>query len=141
MGRILGIDMGQKRVGLAVTDPLRIIATGLATVPVSEIFSFLSGYTEKEKVDLFVVGLPSRMNNKPSDSVKYVEPFVRKLTKAFPEIPVKQFDERFTTKMAKQAMVEGGAGKEKRRDKAMADKISAVILLQSFLYQEEKREQ
>ncbi len=136
MGRIIGIDVGQKRIGLAVTDPLRLFATGLDTVPVGKIFSYLAEYIKKEKVDLFVVGSPLTMNNQPSESVKYVDPFVRKLVKTFDSIPVKRIDERFTSRMAKQAIIDSGIRKEARRNKAMVDKISAVIILQSFLDQE-----
>ena len=136
MGRIIGIDVGQKRIGLAVTDPLRLFATGLDTVPVGKIFSYLAEYIKKEKVDLFVVGSPLTMNNQPSESVKYVDPFVRKLVKTFDSIPVKRIDERFTSRMAKQAIIDSGTRKEARRNKAMVDKISAVIILQSFLDQE-----
>lgn len=136
MGRIMGLDVGQKRIGLAVTDPLRIISTGLDTVPVSEIFNYLHNYCEKEKVDIFVVGAPLQMNNMPSEAVKYTEPFAKKLKKEFPEIPVKRIDERFTSKLAKQAIREGGVRKMARRDKAMVDKISAVIMLQSYIDQE-----
>ncbi len=133
MGRILGIDAGQKRIGLAVTDPLRIIATGLDTVPVAEVFRYLSDYTKKQKVDFFVVGYPLNMDNVPSDASRYIEPFINKLTETFPEIPVYRADERFTSSMAKQAMIDGGLRKMARRNKAVVDKISAVIMLQSFL--------
>lgn len=136
MGRIMGLDVGQKRIGLAVTDPLRIICTGLDTVPVAEIFSYLHKYCEKEMVDIFVVGAPLQMNNMPSEAVKYSEPFVKKLRKEFPGIPVKRIDERFTSKMAKQTIRDGGIRKMARRDKAMVDKISAVIMLQSYIDQE-----
>jgi len=136
MGRIIGIDVGQKRIGLAVTDPLRLIATGLDTVPAGKIFSYLAEYIKKEKVDLFVVGSPLTMNNQPSESVKYADPFVRKLAKTFDSIPVKRIDERFTSKIAKQAIIDSGTRKEARRNKATVDKISAVIILQSFLDQE-----
>ncbi len=132
------MDVGQKRVGLAVTDPLRIIATGLDTVPVGKIFEYLDEYTGREKIDLFVVGSPLQMNNKPSDSVKHIEPFVKKLCKKYPEIPIKRFDERFTSKMAKQTMIDSGISREARRNKAMVDKISAAIILQSFLDQQNK---
>ncbi len=136
MGRIIGIDVGQKRIGLAVTDPLRLFATGLDTVPAGKIFSYLAEYIKNEKVDLFVVGSPLTMNNQPSESVKYVDPFVRKLAKTFVSIPIKRIDERFTSRIAKQAIIESGTRKEARRNKAMVDKISAVIILQSFLDQE-----
>jgi putative holliday junction resolvase len=137
MGRIIGIDVGQKRIGLAVTDPLGIFATGLDTVPVSEIFNYLLKYKEKENVDVFVVGSPLKMNNMPSESVKYIEPFVKKLIKTFPEIPVRRIDERFTSKLAKQAILDSGTRKMARRNKELVDKISAVIMLQSFLDQEQ----
>ncbi|MFO7924765.1 MAG: Holliday junction resolvase RuvX [Bacteroidales bacterium] len=136
MGRVMGIDVGQKRIGLAVTDPLQIFATGLDTVPVSGIFDYLIEYTEKEAVELFVVGSPVQMNNKPSESVKYTEPFVKKLTKVFPDIPVRRIDERFTSKIAKQVMISAGTGREARRNKALVDKISAVIMLQSYIDQD-----
>jgi putative holliday junction resolvase len=135
MGRILAMDVGQKRIGLAVTEPLGLIATGLETVHVADIFNFLSGYIQKEKVELFVVGLPLQMNNKPSEAGKFIDPFVKKLSKMFPEIPVRRIDERFTSKMAMETMISGGTGRETRRNKALADKISAVIILQSFLEQ------
>jgi putative holliday junction resolvase len=136
MGRIVGMDIGQKRIGLAVTDPLGIFATGLDTVAVSDIFRYLSDYTEKEKIDTFVVGSPMKMNNLPSESTRYIEPFVRKLATKFPGIPVRRIDERFTSKLARQAILDSGIRKMARRNKAMVDKISAVIMLQSFLDQE-----
>ena len=136
MGRIVGMDIGQKRIGLAVTDPLGIFATGLDTVAVSDIFRYLSEYIEKETIDGFVVGSPLKMNNLPSESIRYIEPFVRKLIKTFPGIPVMRIDERYTSKLARQAILDGGVRKMARRNKAMVDKISAVIMLQSFLDQE-----
>jgi len=136
LGRVIGIDVGQKRIGLAVTDPLRLIATGLDTVPIGKVFDFLAEYLTSEKVDLFVVGLPRTMNNQPSDSVKYIDPFVKKLTKTFGAIPVKLIDERFTSGIAKKAIFDSGTGKMARRNKALIDKVSAVIILQSFLDQE-----
>lgn len=129
----MAIDVGQKRIGLAVSDPLRMIATGLDTVHVSEVFSYISDYTRNEQVDLFVVGMPLQMNNTPSEAVKYTEPFIKKLEREFPSIPVKIADERFTSKLAGRALIDGGAGRKKRQDKALVDKISAVIILQSFL--------
>ena len=133
MGRVMAIDVGQKRIGLAVTDPGGIIATGLGTVSVAEIFNYISDYAAGEELDMFLVGMPLQMNNMPSESVKYVEPFIRKLKKKFPSVPVRLADERFTSKLARQAMIQGGLGKKARKDKALADKISAVIMLQSFL--------
>jgi putative holliday junction resolvase len=135
MGRILGMDVGQKRIGLAVTDPLKIIATGLDTVSVAEIFNYLKEFTTRENVETFVVGLPVQMNNKPSGSAIYIDPFIKKLVKAFPDIPVRRIDERFTSKIAKQTMIDGGSTRTTRRNKATVDKISAVIMLQSFLDQ------
>ena len=133
MARILAIDYGQKRVGIAVTDPLKLIANGLTTVSVNEIMPFLEEYTAKEAVELFVVGLPKQMNNAPSESMKYIAPFVGRLKKRFPDIEVKYVDERFTSVLAQQAMIDGGLKKKDRQNKALVDKISATIILQTFL--------
>ena len=133
MSRILAIDYGRKRVGLAVSDPLGIIATGLDTIPAGEIWQFLTEYLEKEDVKTIVVGYPLQMNNQPSESLKYIDPFVTKLKKEFAEIEILMVDERFTSKMAKQAMLDGGLKKKDRRDKGMVDKLSAVIILQTHL--------
>jgi len=133
VSRILAIDYGRKRVGLAVSDPLGIIATGLDTIPAGEIWQFLTVYLEKEDVKTIVVGYPLQMNNQPSESLKYIDPFVAKLKKEFTEIEILMVDERFTSKMAKQAMLDGGLKKKDRRDKGMVDKISAVIILQTHL--------
>ncbi len=133
MGRILAIDYGQKRVGIAVTDELKIIANGLTTVPSAEIFDFLKTYLSKETVELFLVGEPKQMDNTPSESSKYIEPFVRKLAQTFPNIPIKRVDERFTSKMAFQSMIDMGLKKKDRQNKATIDKISATIMLQSYL--------
>jgi putative Holliday junction resolvase len=133
MGRILAIDYGQKRVGIAVTDELKIIANGLTTVPSAEIFDFLKTYLSKENVELFLVGEPKQMDNTPSESSKFVEPFVRKLAQTFPAIPIKRTDERFTSKMAFQSMIDMGLKKKDRQNKATIDKISATIMLQSYL--------
>lgn len=135
MGRILCIDYGKKRTGLAVTDPLQIIASPLCTVPTNELEKFLTEYTSKEIVDEFVVGYPVTLNNKPSESVKYIEPFLKRLEKLFPDKTVSRADERFTSGMAKRAMIEGGVSKKGRRDKATVDRISASLILQSFLGQ------
>lgn len=133
MGRILAFDYGNKRIGMAVTDPLQIIASPLATVSPSEIESFLLEYMKKEIVDEFVVGYPVQMNNKPSDSVKYIDPFVKRLGKLFPDKIIHLEDERFTSRMAFQTMIDGGVSKKGRRDKSMVDKISASLILQAFL--------
>ncbi|MDR1679086.1 MAG: Holliday junction resolvase RuvX [Prevotellaceae bacterium] len=136
MGRILAIDYGQKRVGIAATDPLQLIANGLTTVPSGEIFPFLKNYLAKEKVDRFVVGLPRQMNYEPSESMRFIKPFLNGLKKYFPDIPVSMVDERFTSKLAFQTMIDSGIGRMKRRDKALVDQISATIILQSYLEQQ-----
>lgn len=133
MGRILGIDYGRKRVGLAVTDPLKIFASPLETVMTHELDRFIEEYLTTEEVDAFVIGFPVQMNNKPSESVKYVDPFIKKLKKKFPDKTIHLVDERFTSQMAFRTMIDGGVKKEKRKDKSMVDKISASIILQSFL--------
>ncbi|MGC1516707.1 MAG: Holliday junction resolvase RuvX [Maribacter sp.] len=133
MGRILGIDYGTKRVGLAVTDELKMIAFGLTTVPTPEIISFLSKYFEREKVDLIVVGEPKQMNNSPSESEVFIKSFLEKLTEKFGDLPVKRHDERFTSKMAFQTMIDSGLSKSKRKNKALVDEISATIILQDYL--------
>jgi putative Holliday junction resolvase len=133
MGRILGIDYGTKRIGLAVTDPLKIFASPLKTVKTHEFDKFLKEYSTTESIEEFVIGYPVTLNNKPSESVKYINPFIKKLERMFPGKPVHKVDERFTSGMALQTMIEGGVKKKERQDKAMVDKISASIILQSFL--------
>ncbi|NQU31598.1 MAG: Holliday junction resolvase RuvX [Bacteroidetes bacterium] len=133
MGRILAIDYGQKRVGIAVTDELQMIATGLTTVHVKDIWTFLYDYFAKEKVDCVVIGEPKDLMNRPSDSTRFIEPFVKGLTKKFPKIKVKRFDERFTSKMALDTMIAGGLSKSKRQNKALVDTISATLILQSYM--------
>ena len=133
MGRIIGIDYGLKRIGLAVTDPLQIFASPLITVSPSEFESFIAGYLKTDEVEAFVIGYPVQMNNKPSASVTYINPFIKKLKKTYPEIHIFLADERFTSQMAVRTMVEGGVKKKDRQDKSLVDKISASIILQSFL--------
>jgi putative Holliday junction resolvase len=133
MGRIIGIDYGKKRVGLAVTDPLRIIASPLETINVNDFDAYIDNYVKSEQVDEFVVGYPVQLNNKPSESVIVINPFIRKLRKKFPEKPVHLADERFTSKIAFRAMIEGGLKKKKRQDKNIVDKVSAALILQSWL--------
>ncbi|MCX6230068.1 MAG: Holliday junction resolvase RuvX [Bacteroidetes bacterium] len=133
MGRILAIDYGQKRVGIAVTDELQMIANGLTTIHSKEIISFLKDYVINESVDIFVVGEPKQMNNMPSESVKFIEPFIKVLKKTFPAIPVVRIDERFTSKMASQTMLTAGLKKTARQNKSLVDTISATIILQSYL--------
>ncbi|HRY98612.1 MAG TPA: Holliday junction resolvase RuvX [Bacteroidales bacterium] len=133
MGRIMAIDYGRKRVGLAVTDELQLIATGLDTVPAHTIFDYLRDYLSRENVDLFVVGKPTRLDNTPSEAQVFTEPFVKKLRKLFPTVPVERIDERFTSGMASRAILEAGAKKKDRQRKDLIDKVSATIILQSFM--------
>ena len=133
MGRIIGIDFGRKRIGLAVTDPLQMFASPLATVNSGELDDFLKNYLKTEEIDAFVVGYPVRMNNTPSETVKYLDPFIRRLERSFPGKPVYRTDERFTSRIALRAMIDGGVKKKGRQDKAMIDRISASLILQSFL--------
>ncbi len=134
MGRILAIDFGKKRTGIAVTDQLQIIASGLTTVNTSDLMPFLKDYISKEKVDLFIMGKPKQMDNTDSESEMLIVPFLKKLSKQIPQIPLKRIDERFTSKMAFQTMIDGGLKKNKRKNKALVDEISATIILQSYLY-------
>jgi putative Holliday junction resolvase len=133
MGRILAIDYGTKRIGLAVTDPLQIFASPLNTVSPADFDSFIADYVKTEEVDDFVIGYPVQMNNLPSESVRYINPFIKKLKKSFPDKHFHLVDERFTSQMAVRTMIEGGVKKRDRQDKSMVDKISAAIILQSFL--------
>jgi putative Holliday junction resolvase len=133
MGRLIGIDYGLKRIGLAVTDPLQIFASPLITVSPGEFDNFMKGFLLTDIVDAFVIGYPMQMNNQPSESVVYVNPFIKKLKKTYPEIHIYLADERFTSQMAFRTMIDGGVKKKKRQDKSMVDKISASIILQSFL--------
>jgi len=133
LGRVLAIDYGQKRVGIAVTDELRMIATALQTIHPKDVISFLKEYTNRENVDCIVIGLPLTLKNLPSESTKFVEPFVNLVRKTFPHIPVERIDERFTSKMATAAILESGAKKKDRQNKSLVDMVSAVIILQSYL--------
>ena len=134
MSRILAMDYGEKRIGIAVTDEMQIIASGLTTVPTKEIFEFLEKYVKEEKVELFLIGEPKQMNNTASESEKLIVPFINKLKIRFGQIPVKRVDERFTSKMAFQTMIDSGLKKKQRQNKALVDEISATIILQSYLY-------
>jgi putative Holliday junction resolvase len=133
MGRILAIDYGQKRVGIAVTDEFQLIANGLTTVHSKDVLSFLKEYISKEKVDCFVVGEPRQMNNLPSESVKFIDPFIKQLKKTFPDISIERIDERFTSKIASQTILSAGLKKKDRQNKALLDTISATIILQSYM--------
>ncbi len=137
MGRILAIDYGQKRTGIAVTDENQIIANALTTVHTKDIFPYLKSYINNEEVDCIVVGEPKQMNNTKSESSKFIDPFVKKLIKEFPGITIDRFDERFTSKMAKQTIINCGLKKKDRQNKKLVDAISANILLQSFLNSKE----
>ena len=134
MARVLAIDFGKKRTGIAVTDELQIIASGLTTVNTDNLLSFLKEYTSKENVALFIMGLPKQMDNSDSESEALILPFLKKIEKLFPNIPLKRIDERFTSKMAFQTMIDSGMKKKQRKNKAMVDEISATIILQSYLY-------
>jgi putative Holliday junction resolvase len=133
MARLLSIDYGKKRTGIAVSDPLQIIANGLTTVETTHLFEFLEEYLKKEEVTCIVVGLPRQMNNEPSENMKRIEPFVNRLRKLYPHIPVEYFDERFSSKMALQTMIDGGVKKKGRQNKALVDEISATIILQGYM--------
>ncbi len=134
MARILAIDYGLKRTGLAVTDELQIIASGLTTVSTSDLFYFLEDYLKKEQVELFLVGEPKKLDNTPSESETLITPFLEKLNKTFPTVPVERVDERFTSKIAFQTMIDSGLKKKQRQNKALVDEISATLILQSYLY-------
>ena len=134
MARILAIDYGGKRTGIAVTDELQIIASGLTTVPTSEVLTFLEKYFSEENVELVLLGEPKQMNNTASQSEVDIQEFLKKFKEKFPEKELKRIDERFTSKMAVQTMIDSGLKKKKRQNKALVDEISATIILQSYLY-------
>jgi putative Holliday junction resolvase len=133
MGRILGIDYGNKRIGLAVTDPLQMFASPLITIGPAEFEKYIDEYLRTEKIEAFVLGYPRQLNNQPSESVKYIDPFIKKLKKKYPDITIHCVDERFTSQMALRSMIDGGVKKGNRQDKSMIDRISASIILQSWL--------
>ena len=133
MGRIIGIDYGRKRTGLAVTDPLQIVANARGTIPTHTVEQYLAEYFGKEDVETIVVGLPSQMNGSPSESMRYIEPFLNRLRKRFPEKTVILYDERFTSTLAHKAMIDGGMKKSDRRDKSRVDSIAATIILNDYL--------
>lgn len=133
MGRIIAIDYGTKRTGLAVTDPLRIIANALETVDTKQLERYLADYFSKNDVDIIVVGKPTQMNGAPSETMRFVEPLVGRLRHAYPDKQVVLYDERFTSVLAHRTMLESGIGRQARRDKALVDRISATIILQSYM--------
>lgn len=133
MGRVLSIDYGVRRTGLAVTDPLKIIAGGLTTVETPQLMKFLQDYLKKEPVERFVVGLPKQTNGRDSDNLPRVQAFVGRLKKVFPQVPVDMWDERYTSVLAHQTMLQSGIGKKARQNKALVDEISATIILQGWM--------
>ncbi|MBQ5778797.1 MAG: Holliday junction resolvase RuvX [Paludibacteraceae bacterium] len=133
MARIMAFDVGRVRIGVAVTDPMQMIAIGLTTVNASEIMTFVSDYLKQESVERFIVGLPRQMDGTDSESMFFVQKMIQNLKQKFPHIPVEQEDERFTSKLAQRVILESGIGKKKRQNKALLDQISATIILQSYL--------
>ena len=133
MSRILAIDYGKKRTGIAVTDPMQIIANGLTTVPTHTLMDFLMNYVQKEQVERIIIGHPKQMNNEDSENMKNIVPFMNQLKKKMPQMPVELVDERFTSVLAHQAMLTGGLKKKDRQHKALVDAISATIILQSYM--------
>lgn len=133
MGRVLAIDYGRKRTGVAVTDPLQMIANGLTTVRSHELMDFIIDYTSRESVDKVIIGLPKQMDNTASESMKYIEPFVNLFKKKLPNTPIEFVDERFTSVLAHRTMLEAGLKKKDRQNKALVDEISATIILQTYL--------
>ena len=140
LGRILAIDYGTKRTGIAVTDPLRIIPGGLGTVPTHELLKFLADYIGREQVDIIVVGYPTNMNGEDSASMKQIRPFTERLKKLYPDKVIVMFDERFTSVMAQRAILESGIGRMARRNKALVDEVSATIILESFMDSKQYKE-
>lgn len=133
MARIMAIDYGRKRCGIAVTDTLQIIANGLTTVSASELIDFIRKYTAQEPVELIVVGKPKQVNNKPSENMRYITMFLNSLHKQLPEMKVELYDERFTSVLAQRTMIDAGLGRQARRNKELVDEISATIILQDYL--------
>jgi len=133
MGRILAFDIGRKRIGVAATDPLQLIANGICTIPTDTIITYLTDYMSKESVDYIVVGYPKQMNNQLSEAVTYIQPVINRIKKVFPDMRIELVDERLTSKMAFQTMIDGGVKKKDRQNKALIDTISATIILQSYM--------
>ncbi len=133
MARILSIDYGKKRTGLAVTDPLQIIASGLVTVATSELFDYLRAYIAKEAVERIVIGEPKQADGSPSENMERIKQFVNRWRKAVPDVPIEFYDERFTSVLAHKAMLDGGLRKKARQNKALVDEISATIILQDYM--------
>lgn len=141
MARVLAVDYGKKRTGLAVTDPLQLIAGGLTTVATNDLWDYLVAYTQQEKVERIVVGKPTQTNGEPSENLPRVENFVNRWRRAFPQIPIAYYDERFTSVLAQRAIREGGAKRKTRQDKALVDEVSATIILQDWMRQVQQHKQ
>ncbi|MCD8235817.1 MAG: Holliday junction resolvase RuvX [Prevotellaceae bacterium] len=133
MSRIMSIDYGAKRTGIAVTDPLQMIANGLTTVATAQLHDFIKNYLEKEDVECIVIGLPKQTNGADSENMKRITPFVNRLRKLYPHIKIEYYDERFTSVLAHRTMLDSGIGRKSRQDKALVDKISATIILQDYM--------
>ena len=133
MGRLLAIDYGTKRTGIAVSDQLKIIANGLTTIPTHTLFDFLTDFFGKEDVEKVIIGLPKQVNNELSQNMRHIKPFVEKFKKTYPQIPIEYYDERFTSKIAQQVILDGGVKKKDRQNKSLIDKISATIILQDYM--------
>lgn len=140
MGRLFAIDFGRKRTGIAVSDPLQMIATGLTTVATHTLFEFIETYQKENSIESFIIGKPKQMNDEDSENMKYIRPFVKKLSTKYPEIPIIMYDERFTSVLAQRAIIEGGLKKKDRQNKALVDEVSAVIILQSYMESLEYRQ-
>lgn len=133
MGRLLAIDYGRKRCGIAVTDTFRICANGLTTVRACDLMTFLKDYCARETIDKIIVGLPKQMDGSPSESSRYIEPFLKQLRKEMPDMPLERYDERFTSTLAHRAMIDGGLHRMARRDKGLVDEIAAAIILNDYI--------
>ena len=133
MPRVLAIDYGRKRTGLAHTDPMQIIATPLETIPTHTLIDYLRRYLQQNEVEMVVVGLPKQMNNETSESMTYLQPFIKEFKRVFPDVPITMYDERFTSVLAHRAMIDGGMKKKQRQDKAVVDKLAACIILEDYI--------
>lgn len=133
MPRVLAIDYGRKRTGLAHTDPMQIIATPLETIPTHTLIDYLRRYLQQNEVEMVVVGLPKQMNNEASESMTYLQPFIKEFKRVFPDVPITMYDERFTSVLAHRAMIDGGMRKKQRQDKAVVDKLAACIILEDYI--------
>ncbi len=140
MARIVALDVGRKRTGIAVTDPEQVISTGLTTLPTGEIADFLVQYLQQEPVEALVVGAPRTVRNEVSEAERYIEPLINRIRKLLPQLPLHRYDERFTSILAHRILLEGGATKQQRRDKGLVDKVSATLILESYLESRERKQ-